>query len=78
MPAIERDTAHAAQTDVSTAQQTEHLLIVSIGPVQDFIAAARWTWRCVSDTVQTLRWRPDAQWTARLLVKTGVRDVERF
>lgn len=41
MPAIERDTAHAAQTDVSTAQQTEHLLIVSIGPVQDFIAAAR-------------------------------------
>ena len=24
-----------------TAQQTEHLLIVSIGPVQDFIAAAR-------------------------------------
>ena len=41
MPAIEPETAQAAQTDVSTAQQTEHLLIVSIGPVQDFIAAAR-------------------------------------
>lgn len=41
MPAIEPETAQAAQTDVRTAQQTEHLLIVSIGPVQDFIAAAR-------------------------------------
>lgn len=41
MPAIEPETAQAVQLENVTAQQTEHLLIVSIGPVQDFIAAAR-------------------------------------
>lgn len=41
MPAIEPETAQAVQLEKVTAQQTEHLLIVSIGPVQDFIAAAR-------------------------------------
>lgn len=41
MHAIDNKAAQAGQAELSITQQTEHLLIISIGPVQDFIAAAR-------------------------------------
>jgi CRISPR-associated protein Cmr2 len=39
--AIDNEAAQPSQAEPSRTQQTEHLLIISIGPVQDFIAAAR-------------------------------------
>lgn len=41
MHAIDNEAAQPSQVEPSRTQQTEHLLIISIGPVQDFIAAAR-------------------------------------